>query len=80
MPKEFWRGMKNMGLTSDFMTHGGTDFGCVSTTEDQAVAVHRFAASKLPLVFRVITQSPLTRGADVQFLSVFPEEKEYLYP
>ena len=77
--KVLWRGMKNLGLDRDFLTQGGTDFACVSTTEDQNVAVH-FADSALPLAFKVVAKTPMARGADISFLSVFPEEKETLYP
>eukprot|EP01045_Picozoa_sp_COSAG04_P000934 COSAG04_NODE_27_length_37012_cov_29.502127_20_plen_82_part_00 len=42
--------------------------------------VHNFAASALPLVFRFVTKDFMTRGADISFLSVYPDEKESLYP
>ena len=78
--KIYWRGMKNLGITDAFRQQGGTDFACVSTTADESVAVHQFAASELPLVFRIVTKNPITRGAVIAFLSVMPHEKECLYP
>ena len=42
--------------------------------------MHNFAASALPLVFRFVTKDFMTRGADISFLSVYPDEKESLYP
>ena len=76
----YWRGMKDLGITNEFRAKGGTDFACVSTTSDEGVAVHQFAASALPLVFRVVTKNFITRGADIAFLSVMPHEKEFMYP
>ncbi|MGB1883403.1 MAG: helical backbone metal receptor, partial [Gammaproteobacteria bacterium] len=52
----YWRGMKDLGITGQFMVEGGTDCACVSTTASQEVAVLNFAASSLPLVFRVVTK------------------------
>merc|ERR1719191_351962 len=73
--------MRDLGLDpAALQEKGGTDFGCVSTTANQAVAVHNFAAGSLPLVFRVVSKGPMDRGADISFLSVFPSEKEYVYP
>ena len=77
----FWRGMKDLGLDRDaFKEKGGTDFGCVSTSANQSVAVLNFAAGSLPLVFRVVSKCPMDQGADISFLSVFPSEEEYVYP
>ena len=77
----FWRGMRDFSLDpAALLEKGGTDFGCVSTTANQAVAVHTFATGSLPLVFRVVSKGPMDRGADISFLSVFPSEEEYVYP
>ena len=76
----FWRGLKDLGITGQFMTEGGTDYACVSTTASQEVAVLNFAASSLPLVFRIVTKNCMNRGADISFLSVYPQEQEFLYP
>jgi hypothetical protein len=75
-----WRGLKDVGITGQFMTEGGTDYACVSTTASQEVAVLNFAASSLPLVFRIVTKNCINRGADISFLSVYPNEQEFLYP
>ena len=72
--------MKDLGITGEFLQKGGTDFACVSTTAHQAIAVHNFASSALPLVFKVVTKNCLSRGADIAFLSVYPDEQEALYP
>ena len=57
-----------------------------STTEDLEIAV-RYAtnwdgrgSSKVALIFRVIVQNFMDQAPDLSFLSVFPHEKECLYP
>ena len=37
-------------------------------------------ASSLPLVFKFETKDFTSRGADISFLSIYPGEKEALYP
>jgi hypothetical protein len=34
----------------------------------------------MPLLFRIKIKSPMERGADLSWLSVFPLEREVLYP
>ena len=51
----------------------------MSTTADLAIAV-QYSLSKSSLLFRIVTNSFMQRGADLQFLSAFPGEAEYLYP
>jgi hypothetical protein len=75
-----WRGMKNLGIKAQFPQEGGTDYACVSTTANQKVAVQTSAASSLPLVFKVVAKNRMARGADISFLSVYPQEEEFLYP
>ena len=75
----YWRGMKDLGLTMEFLQKGGTEFACLSTSASQEVAVN-FAASSLPLVFKFETKDFTSRGADIGWLSVYPNEKEALYP
>ena len=52
---------------------------CMSTTSDQSVA-ENFAWSKSPLLFKFVSKSFMSHGADISFLSVYPGEKEVLYP
>ena len=52
------------------------DRGCAFA---QDVAVN-FALSALPLIFKFETKDFTSRGADISFLSVYPHEKEALYP
>ena len=73
------RGMKDLGLTMEFLQKGGTEFACLSTSASKDVAVN-FAVSELPLVFKFETTDFTSRGADISFLSVYPGEQEALYP
>mmetsp|Transcript_25532 Transcript_25532/g.51264 ORF Transcript_25532/g.51264 Transcript_25532/m.51264 type:complete len:93 (-) Transcript_25532:59-337(-) len=51
----------------------------MSTTSDPAIAV-AYGQSEHSLLFRIVSRSFMSRGADIGFLSAFPEEQEYLYP
>lgn len=80
--KIFWRGMHGRSLPPSFKDEGGAEFACMSTTADVQVAV-KFAeveTSDMPMLFKYVTDNSLVRGADISFLSVYPEEKEVLYP
>ncbi len=74
-----WRGMRNREVAKDFMQQGGTELAFMSTTSDLNVAV-RYCISQQSLIFKIVSTSFMTMGADVQWLSVFPEEAEILYP
>ena len=78
-PRTYWRGSKDLAVTAAFMAEGGTDHGCMSASTDRGVAVG-FAVSKCPLVLRIEADNFMSRGANVAFLSVYPKEKEVLYP
>merc|ERR1712196_304363 len=74
-----WRGMKDMQVSSEFLRQGGTEIAPCSTTTDMSVAV-TFSASKHVLLLQLLCRSFITRGADLSFLSAYPEQVEYLYP
>ena len=78
-PKTFWRGLKNREIGSEFIAKGGCEFGCMSTSAFKNVAVE-FALSTVPFLFQIETKDFLQRGADISFLSVYPDEQEMLYP
>jgi len=78
-PVVYWRGLAGMSLPKKFAKEGGTEFGCMSTSTSKDVAIG-FSESKHPLVFKFVTDNFLSRGADISFLSAYPEEKEALYP
>jgi hypothetical protein len=74
-----WRGMKDLAVSDQFMTYGGSELGCMSTSEDLNV-IARYALSSRPLLIRIKIESPMDRGANLKWLSVFPHEEEVLYP
>lgn len=75
----YWRGLDSVALTQRFANEGGTEFGCMSTSTEKDVAIE-FSEGKHPLVFKFVTDNFMSRGADISFLSVYPKEKETLYP
>lgn len=75
----FWRGMKDLQITDEFLRTGGSEMACMSTTSDQSVAVE-FALSRSPLLFKLVSKSFMSHGADISFLSVYPGEAEGLFP
>lgn len=80
--KTLWRGMNGQSLPSSFEREGGAEFACMSTTADFKVAV-KFAEEEgrvNPMIFKIVTENFMTCGVDIAFLSVYPEEKEVLYP
>ncbi len=77
-----WRGMSYMKLPEQFNAEGGTELAPMSTTTDVSVAIS-YAVKKdtrSALLFRFVTRNNLERGADVQWLSMFPDESETLFP
>ena len=51
----------------------------MSATADINVAV-RYAISTNSVLLRLAASSFIQSGADISYLSAFPEESEYLYP
>merc|ERR1712194_586228 len=79
---EFWRGMKDLVLDEgydNFMLKGGTELGCMSTSVSKDI-IGKYSQSGCPLIFRVVSDGFMSRGADISWLSLFPTEKEVLYP
>jgi hypothetical protein len=62
-----------------FMLEGGTEMAFMSTTTELEVAVS-YSLSKQALLFKIVAPNFLAAGADVQWLSAFPQENEILYP
>jgi hypothetical protein len=75
----FWRGMKDLELTEEFVQSGGTELGCMSTSTKQEI-VADYAQSQQPLVFCVVSDGFMSRGADISWLSLYSAEAEVLYP
>jgi hypothetical protein len=77
-----WRGMSDMQLPQEFNAQGGTELAPMSTTTDVSFAIkYAIKTDTLSaLLFRFVTRNNLERGADVQWLSMFPGESETLFP
>ena len=78
-PRYLWRGMRNLQVGTSFMLDGGTELACMSTSSNLDI-VAKYADSKAPLLLRLRVDSPMEMGADISWLSIFPGEKEVLYP
>ena len=80
---EFYRGFTDTQVTGEFRSNGGTEFAPMSTTTDVEVACG-YAIRKREtggaLLMKIVTENNLQRGADVRFLSMFPDEAETLFP
>tara|TARA_B110000046_G_scaffold170120_1_gene189810 strand:+ start:87 stop:794 length:708 start_codon:yes stop_codon:yes gene_type:complete len=80
--KPLWRGIKDTQPSTEFKVHGGTHLGPMSTSESKDVALgyaHK-RAQRAATIFKIIPSSQMNKGADIDYLSVYPGEKEYLYP
>lgn len=81
--KRFYRGIQGKLLPEEFGKTGGTEYACMSTSTDLMIAIE-FAtkedSSCTSVIFEYTSSSFVSRGADISFLSVYPEEKETLYP
>ena len=57
----------------------GVELAFMSTTNDLKVAV-RYCLSPHSLLFKIVASDFMSMGADVCWLSAFPDEEEMLYP
>ena len=76
---EYWRGMKDLQTTRDFWEHGGTELAPMSTSVSKK-KIGEYANSDHPLILRFVPSSFMDRGSDISWLSLYPSEKEVLYP
>ncbi|KAJ1472092.1 hypothetical protein T484DRAFT_1915314 [Baffinella frigidus] len=88
-----WRGMRDTVVTNpeEFHEQGGTELAAMSTTENKEVALHylsrleegdvalQYADSDRPLLFKFNAKG-MSMGVDISYLSVYPLEREVLYP
>ena len=74
-----WRGLRNTKVTDAFTKSGGTEQALMSTTTDISVAV-RYSLSSFSLLFKIKAEDFMRMGADLRWLSAFPQEAEFLYP
>ena len=80
-PRELhlYRGMKDVRAPLEFLAQGGTELAPMSTTSSLAVAM-KYSASRNAVLLRLVTDSFISRGPDISFLSAFPAEREFLFP
>ena len=74
-----WRGLRNTNVTDPFSQIGGTEMAFMSTTTNISIAVSH-AMSPDSLLFMVKVDSFMSIGADIDWLSTFPGEGEFLFP
>ena len=70
--------MCNVEVSDEFMQQGGTELGFMSTARDLGVAV-RYSLGQHSLLLKIVVPIFMTMGADVKWLSAFPDEEEVLY-
>jgi hypothetical protein len=72
-----WRGMRSVRVSEAFMQEGGTELAFMSTTTDLRLRVAvRYSLSRHSLLFNLIAPNFMALGADLQWLSTFPDEAE----
>ena len=86
-PTIFYRGLENMAVSDAFLSGGGTERGCMSTTTNRRVAEEKFAKvgvdNPFPLLLKIDCaggSASQCSGASVGWLSMYPEEEEWLFP
>ena len=73
--RHLWRGMKDLTVSDAFMHHGGCEIACLSTSENLEI-IAGYARSACPMLFRLRIDSPMELGANISWLSTFPQEEE----
>ena len=81
-PKDLYRGMSNREIFDTFMERGGTELAPMSSTGDLRVALQYSQGPEgtINTLLLLRTENFMDRGVDLEWLSAFPHEKEYLYP
>ena len=79
-----WRGMKHVNCVPDvFMENGGAEPAPMSTSRDMKVALGYGTdgvSMQDSVLYKIVARNDLEMGADIQWLSAFPQEAEVLYP
>jgi hypothetical protein len=79
-----WRGMRDLSVSDYFLANGGTELGFMSTTRRLEVAV-RYSLSRVEedqtlLLFKILVPTFVSSGAELGWVSAFPDEDEVLFP
>jgi len=80
--RRLYRGLRNIAVPENFLEYGGTERAPMSSSSDRDVAL-KFALSGdavSSLLLTIEADNFMCCGADVNFVSVFPVEAEFLYP
>jgi len=80
-PVDLFRGMSNREIFDTFMTKGGTELAPMSTTAELWVALKysQGPSGTINTLLWLRTENFMDRGVDLEWLSAFPHEKEFLY-
>ncbi len=81
-PLVLFRGMSNKEIFDTFMVEGGTELAPMSSTVELWVALKysQGPAGSISTLLWIHTKNFMDRGVDLEWLSAFPHEKEFLYP
>jgi hypothetical protein len=82
-PQVSWRGLAKMVVTDAFLMDGGTDHAPLSATLDQGVALAYAIGDdsrNTPTLLEIYSEDFMSRGADLAWVSMYPNECEVLFP
>ena len=82
IPLSLFRGMSVREIFDTFMEKGGTELAPMSTTAELKIALlySQGRQGTISTLLWIRTENFMDRGVDLEWLSAFPHEKEYLYP
>lgn len=78
-----WRGFENTRIREEFLKDrkGGCELGLMSTTNSLSIAtMYSKSIEGNALLFKIKVDNMKQLGADISWLSAFPQEEEILYP
>ena len=75
-----WRGIKGVKAPEEFLRKGGTELAPMSSTCDLRVAARYARGVPDALLFMLLVDNFMQEGADLTFLSAFPQERETRHP
>ena len=78
---ELFCGMSNREIFDTFMKKGGTELALMSTTAELWVALKysQGPSGTISTLLWLRTENFMDRGVDLEWLSAFPDEKEFVY-
>jgi len=76
----FWRGLHSRIIPDSFFKDGGTELACMSATNSKSVAYNFSQSGKCPILFEFVPGSFMECAPMINFLSLYPEENEALFP